>query len=88
MAPRPSCPSCRAPIAILDPQAVEQALAGYQQLALKQAAPPAPALLAGAILFSERERSRQRRERGNALNADIGDLLLDGVSMAGNLVRR
>ena len=83
-----ACGHCRAPIAILDPQAVEQALAGYHQLALKQTAAPAPALLAETILFSERERSRQRRERGNALNADIGDLLLDGVAMVWNLVRR
>lgn len=63
-------------------------MAGYHQVALKQAAPPAPALLAEAILFRERERGRERRERGSALNADIGDLLLDGVAMARNLVRR
>jgi hypothetical protein len=76
-----ACSHCRAPIAILDAHAVEAALAGYQQAALKQAAPTDPALLADAILLTERERSRHQRERGSALDADIGDLLLDGISM-------
>ncbi|MDP2826897.1 MAG: zf-TFIIB domain-containing protein [Sulfuritalea sp.] len=76
-----ACKHCRAPIAILDPQAVEQALAAYHQVAVKQAAPPDPVLLAEAILFTERERSQRQRERGSGLDADIGDLLLDGVSM-------
>ena len=82
------CGHCQAPIAILDPQAVEQALAGYHQAAVKQAAPTDPAVLAETILFAERERNRQQRERGGALDADIGDLLLDGVAMVWNLVRR
>lgn len=76
-----ACVHCRAPIAILDPQAVEQALAGYHRAAVKQSAAPDPALLAETILFRERERSRRQRERTGALDADIGDLLLDGVSM-------
>jgi hypothetical protein len=83
-----ACTHCRAPIAILDTQAVEAALAGYQQAALKQAAPPDPVLLAEAILFSERERSQRQRERGYGLNADIGDLLQDGVAMVWNMLRR
>jgi len=83
-----ACTHCRAPIAILDTQAVEAALAGYQQAALKQATPPDPVLLAEAILFSERERSRRQRERGHGLNADIGDLLQDGVGMVWNMLRR
>lgn len=76
-----ACNHCRAPIAILDAQAVEQALAGYHRATVKQAAPADPALLADALLLTERERSRRQRERGSALDADIGDLLLDGVSM-------
>jgi transcription elongation factor Elf1 len=76
-----ACGHCRAPIAILDPRAVEQALAGYHRAAVKEAAPVEPAALAEAILLNERERSRQRRERGSVLDADIGDLLLDGVAM-------
>jgi len=82
-----ACPHCRAPIAILDTQAVEKALAGYQQAAAQTAAPTDPALLAEAILFSERERSRRQRERSSGLDAEIGDLLLDGVSMIWNMVR-
>ncbi|MDP2808724.1 MAG: zf-TFIIB domain-containing protein [Rhodocyclaceae bacterium] len=83
-----ACSHCRAPIAILDTEAVEAALAGYQQAAMKQAAPPSPTLLAEAILFSERERSQHRRERGSGLDADIGDLLQDGVAMVWNMLRR
>jgi hypothetical protein len=84
-----ACGHCQAPIAILDPQAVEQALAGYHQAAVKQAAPADPAVLAETILFNERERNRYQRERrGGALDADIGDLLLDGVAMVWNLVKR
>jgi Zn-finger nucleic acid-binding protein len=83
-----ACGHCQAPIAILDPQAVEQALAGYHQAAVKQAAPADPAVLAETILFAERERNRHQRERGGGLDADIGDLLLDGVAMVWNLVKR
>jgi hypothetical protein len=83
-----ACGHCQAPIAILDPQAVEQALAGYHQAAVKQATPADPAVLAESILFAERERNRSQRERGGGLDADIGDLLLDGVAMVWNLVKR
>ncbi|MCK9380705.1 MAG: zf-TFIIB domain-containing protein [Sulfuritalea sp.] len=83
-----ACQHCRAPIAILDTQAVEAALAGYQRAATKQAAPPDPTLLAEAILFSERERRQRQRERGYGLNTDIGDLLQDGVAMVWNMLRR
>jgi hypothetical protein len=48
----------------------------------------APALLAETIMLRERERSQRQRERGSALDADIGDLLLDGVAMVWNLVKR
>ena len=76
-----ACTHCRAPVAILDAQAVEEALAGYQEAAMRQVARTDPALLADAILFSERERNQRQRERGYGLNADIGDLLMDGVAM-------
>ena len=83
-----ACSHCRAPIAILDAHAVEAALAGYQQAALKQAAPPDPTQLAEAILYSERERSQRQRDRGTGLDADIGDLLQDGVAMVWDMVQR
>ena len=83
-----ACSHCRAPIAILDAEAVEKALAGYQQAATKQSAPPDPELLAAAILSRERERSQLRRERGSGLEADIGDLLQDGVAMLCDRISR
>jgi hypothetical protein len=83
-----ACIHCRAPIAILDPAAVQDALAGYQQAAVKEKAPPDPIVLAEAILFSERERGQRQRERYSPLNADIGDLLQDGVGMLWNMLRR
>ena len=75
------CEHCQAPIAILDAQAVEKALAGYAQAALKQAEPQDPALLAETILWSERERNQRQRERVGVLTADVGDLLQAGVAM-------
>ena len=54
---------------------------------MKQVAPPNPALLAEAILLSERERGQRQRERGHGLNADIGDLLQDGVAMIWDRMR-
>lgn len=83
-----ACIHCRAPIAILDTDAVQAALAGYHQAALKQTAAPDPVVLAEALLFSERERSQRQRERYSTLNADIGDLLQDGVAMLWNTLRR
>ncbi len=76
-----ACSHCRAPIAILDPKAVETALAGYRQGALRPASAPIPHALADAILYSERERSRRQRERGSAADTDLVDLLLDGAAM-------
>jgi hypothetical protein len=76
-----ACSHCRAPIAILDADAVEAALAGYQRATMRQAAAPDPALLAETILSRQRERSQHRKETGSGLDADIGDLLLDGISV-------
>jgi hypothetical protein len=76
-----ACTHCRAPIAILDAEAVAEALAGYQQAAIERSAATDPARLAETIMLRERERSRRQRERGSALDTDIGDLLLDGVCM-------
>ena len=76
-----ACSYCRAPISMLDEQAVAAALAGYQQSALRQAAAPAPAALAEAILANARERSQRQRERSRLDEADLADLLLDGVAL-------
>ena len=74
-----ACNHCRAPIAILDADAVEAALSGYQLAAIKQAAQD-PERLAETVLSGERERSRRKREQRSVFDADIGDLLLEGIS--------
>lgn len=87
-----ACSHCRAPISILDPQAVEQALARYQQADSKRSAPPDYELLADAIVMRERERSRQLREKqkkGDSLDgAEIVDLIDAGVTLFSSLFRR
>ncbi|WP_428828272.1 zf-TFIIB domain-containing protein [Azonexus sp. IMCC34842] len=87
-----ACSHCRAPISILDPQAVEQALARYQQADSKLSAPPDYELLADAIVIRERERSRQLREKqknGDSFDgAEIVDLVSAGVELVSNLFRR
>ena len=76
-----ACSHCHAPIAILDAHAVDAALAGYQRATMKPSAATDPALLAETILSRERERSQRRKESSSGLDVDIGDLLLDGISM-------
>jgi Zn-finger nucleic acid-binding protein len=83
-----ACAHCRAPIAILDAQAVEKALAGYRQAAAQQAALPNPERLAEAILHNERERSRRQREHGLQRESDLADLLLDGVAILWQAIGR
>ncbi|WP_371325390.1 zf-TFIIB domain-containing protein [Dechloromonas sp. ZY10] len=82
----PACPHCRAPITLLDPQAVETALARYHQADQRQARAPSPEALGDLIIATERERSRLRREKAGAWNerVDLVDLLVDG---AGFLLR-
>ena len=84
-----ACTHCRAPIAILDPAAVEQALARYEQSALKAAAPPDPNLVAATLLQAESERSRSRQQRGevNLLTTDITDLFAIGIEAVWNRLR-
>lgn len=56
-----ACPHCRAPLSLLDPQAVERALAGYARAA-QRAAEPQPLDVADALLSIERDRLRAERE--------------------------
>jgi DNA-directed RNA polymerase subunit RPC12/RpoP len=83
-----ACTHCRAPIAILDPEAVEQALAGYQQAEVKRTTISVEAL-GDAIVMRERERSRQERERkaDSIDQLDIGDLVVAGAEMVWKLLR-
>ena len=84
-----ACSHCRSPIAILDPEAVEQALAGYQQAEVRRTTVDIEAL-GDAIVMREKEKSRWQREQrqGRIEDIDIGDLLVTGVEMAWKLLRR
>lgn len=80
-----ACSHCRSPIAILDPQAVETALARYQQAEAKRTAVDVQAL-GDAIITREKEASRQQRERPGAIRNernefDVGDLLEAGIDL-------
>lgn len=81
------CTHCRAPIVVLDTAAVETALQNYHQAA-KQQENPDPLARADAILANERNNSVAARERQNTLlDADLGDLLLDGVAQLWQVLR-
>ena len=85
----PACPHCRAPIALLDPQAVDNALARYRQADSEwqqRRHAPCPEALGDLIIAQERERSRQRRDAGGhwQTQVEVVDLLVDG---AGFLLR-
>lgn len=82
-----ACTHCRSPIAILDPEAVEQALATYHQAEIKRTTRD-PVILADAILDAERERSRRQRENfGPMERLEIGDLIVSGVELAWKILR-
>ena len=83
-----ACGHCRSPIAILDPTAVEQALARFQQAEVKRTTRDVEAL-GDAIVMREREKSRYQREKrqGRIEDLEIGDLLVDGVELIWNLIR-
>ena len=84
-----ACNHCRAPIAILDADAIEQALARYQHAEIKRTTINVDAL-GDAIVMREREKSRLKREqpRGRIEDIEVGDLLLSGVELIWNLVVR
>ena len=84
-----ACTHCRAPIAILDADAVEQTLARYQHAEIKRTTVNVDAL-GDAIVMREREISRRNRElsRGRIEDIEVGDLLLSGVELIWKLVFR
>jgi len=85
-----ACTHCRAPIAILDPQAVEQALARFQKAEIKRTTADVEAL-GDAIVLREREKSRLKRQKQEPENAgiiDAIDLLSAGAEFVWNLIRR
>ncbi len=84
-----ACGDCKAAIAILDPAAVEQALARYQTAEVQRTAPPNLDLLADAILMQEAQRLRQQRDSqlGKLENLEVGDLLVAGVGLIIGLLK-
>ena len=90
-----ACTHCRAPIAILDPEAVEQALSRFQQAEVKRTTRDIEAL-GDAIVMREREKSRQQLERrlaqkephlGEGL-ADLSELIVSGAELVWKMFRR
>jgi hypothetical protein len=88
----PVCGHCRSPLVVLDPEAVEQALAGYHKAELKRASVD-PNAMADAIIAAERvKKASSPARRGSsvdrALNVDLVDLLVDGIGALINASRR
>jgi hypothetical protein len=84
-----ACSHCRAPIAILDPNAVAQALAGYRAAEARRTAPPDIELMADAILAREKDRSSARRGRHATVAGDgfdVADLIVDGAEIVWKLL--
>lgn len=75
-----ACPHCGAPVAILDPNAVTKALAGYQAADEKLRTIDYNAM-ADAILLRE-------RRTATATDAGFGDLIVSGIGMALDLLDR
>lgn len=72
-----ACPYCRAALSLLDPKAVQQALAGYGRQAQRMEEGPRPTDLADALVTIERDRERARREeqktRWSGRASELGD---------------
>lgn len=88
-----ACGHCRAPISILDPQAVELALSRYKVAEDKRTTRDV-SMLGDAIIMREREKSQRKRmaldenvRYGDGL-ADVGDLIAAGLELVYTLIRR
>jgi hypothetical protein len=73
-----ACPFCHAPLALLDPQAVESALAAYVQSADTKHVPCDAKPLADVVGKTPPE--PRVFSTGADVHADIGDLLIDGLA--------
>jgi len=91
-----ACPWCRSALSLLDPQAVDRALARFGQVAQAGAQrtqqADAPAHLADALIALERNRAREERERQRqrleGRRDDQFDLLSAGIEMVWAWLRR
>lgn len=77
-----ACGHCRAPIAILDPTAIEQALARYQHAEIRRTTIDVERL-GDALIQQERDRSRHAREKRQRTteNNNIGDMVAAGAGL-------
>lgn len=85
-----ACGHCRAPITILDPGAVEQALSRYQHAEVRRTTRDVE-LLGDAIVMREREKSRLKRMKQEPENAgiiDTIDLISAGAEFVWHLIKR
>ncbi len=83
-----ACTHCRSPIVILDPEAVEKALADFGTRAHKQEHLD-PHAFADALIANERLKSQSDREKKkSALDTDITDLVLGGAEALWQFLRR
>lgn len=83
-----ACAHCRAPIVILDPDAVAKALDDFGTRARKQTQVD-PLAYADALLANERLKAQAARERQRSrIDADLGDLVIEGAEALWNLLRR
>jgi len=76
-----ACPNCHTPIAILDPAAIEHALAAYRQDDARRARHD-PDALAEAILMTE-----QQRTRSTPVDRP-GDLVASGIEILRDMLKR
>ncbi len=83
-----ACSHCRAPIAILDPEAVEQALVRYNNAEVKRTLVDVDAL-GDAIVMREREKSQAKRKYATAEvpDIDLGDLIDSGIDLIWKMIR-
>lgn len=79
-----ACCHCKAPIAILDPVAVEKALANYQKKDAVRINRD-PEALADALIAEERKR---RKKDTAEVSLSIGDLFTSGIGIAWDLFDR
>lgn len=80
-----ACTHCRAPIAILDPEAVERALARYQQAEVKRTTINVEAL-GDAIVQRERQHALVSKDTEAASIGDVIDLFSAGAELVWNLL--
>jgi hypothetical protein len=74
-----SCSHCASPISILDPEAVEKALAKFQHQE-RQSTHRDPEAFADAILSMEKQRTQAQKY--DALETSAGDMILAGLGLA------